>query len=285
MGMLGAVYVSAFKKFLELAQLKWPDNPTDPTVQLFLLICDLAINPCDGYPFDILHFESFIESNDPGIRFVWFSCHVAKNPKLKGAITKCSKNEYLEVSTELCRSMACRQPVETSREICSWVKRADSLKQLIQQDESFEFGNENLPVKVFFAKHLRFSEDKMQAPEFFCWPAMHMVQTPASEVDLLRSMKFFGRHQPLFTADLNGEIRPSLFQDREEAKIYQTFNDFYAWIVQYDMIRQWIIIDGPFNYDYTWLTPKYSTDMTKHWVDKHFKNTFHVAPDDFEAAS
>jgi hypothetical protein len=91
----------------------------------------------------------------------------------------------------------------------------------------------------------------------------------------------FGRHQPLFTADLDGEIRPSLFKDRDEAKIYQTFNDFYGWNVLYDLVRQWTVTDGPFNYDYTWLTPKYSADVIKPWVDTRFKNVFNVSLDDF----
>ncbi len=281
-GMLHGVYVDAFQRFLEWAELDWPNEITHPTVQLFLLICDLAVNPCDGYPFDLNHFESFIESNDPGVRFMWFSRHVAKNPSLKRAVTKCNRDEYLAVSTALCRSMTCRQPVEMCQQICSWTQKADSLKQLLREDDSFEFGNENLPVRVFFAKHLRFAEDKMRWPEFFCWPAMHMVETTASRVDLQRSMELFGRHQPLFTADLDGEIRPSLFKDRDEAKIYQTFNDFYGWNVLYDLVRQWTVTDGPFNFDYTWLTPKYSADATKPWVDARFKNVFNVSLDDFK---
>jgi len=282
MGMFADVYVDAFEKFLKWAELEWPDDITDPTVSLFLLICDLAMNPCDGYPFDVTHFESFIESNDPSVRFMWFSRHVAKNPSLKRAITKCNRDEYLTVSTALCRSMVCRQPVEMGEQIYSWMQKADSLKQLLREDESFEFGNENLPVRVFFAKHLRFMEDKMRCPEFFCWPAMHMVETPASGVDLQRSMELFGRHQPLFTADLDGEIRPSLFKDRDEAKIYQTFNDFYGWNVLYDLVRQWTVTDGPFNYDYTWLTPRYSAAVIKPWVNTRFKDVFNFSLDDFK---
>ena len=109
-----------------------------------------------------------------------------------------------------------------------------------------------------------------------------MVETPTSGVDLQRSMELFGRHQPLFTADLDGEIRPSLFKDRDEAKIYLTFNDFYGWNVLYDLVRQWTVTDGPFNYDYTWLTPKHPADVTKPWVDARFKNVFDVSLDDFK---
>ncbi|MEK6260028.1 MAG: hypothetical protein AABP62_15510 [Planctomycetota bacterium] len=280
-GMLNGIYTDAFQKFLKWAELEWPVYPTDSTVQLFLLICDLAINPCDGYPFDIAHFESFVESNDPSFRFMWFCRQVAQNPSIRRAVTKCSAAEYLELSTILCRSITCRQPVEMSQEIHSWSQKSEELQKLLREDETFEFGNENLPVRVFFARHLRFVEDRIQHPEFFCWPAMYMVENPSNHIDLAEAKRLFDRHRSLFVADLDGEIRPSLFDGRTEAKIYQTFNNFYSWNVIYDMVRQWTVNDGPFHYDFSWLTPKYSTDQMKSWVDGHFKHVFKVAPNDF----
>lgn len=282
-GMLGGIYIDAFQKFLKWAELEWPDYPTHSTVHLFLLICDLAMNPCDGYPFDIAHFESFIESNDPSFRFMWFCGQIAQNASLRRAVTKCNRDEYMELSTILCRSMTCRQPVEMSQQISSWVQKSEELKQLLHEDETFEFGNENLPVRVFFAKHLRFIEDRMLHPEFFCWPAMQMVECPSNPVDLISTKKLFDRHQPLFMADLGGEIRPSLFTGRTEMKVHQTFNDFYSWNVVYDMVRQWTVVDGPFKYDFSWLTERYSMDQMKTWVDARFKQVFGVAPNEFDS--
>jgi hypothetical protein len=278
----GDPYVTAFERFLEWAQLDWPDSPVHPTVHLFLLTCELAINPCDGFPFDIQHFESFVESNDPSFRFMWFALHIAKNPELKTAIRTCSKVEYERVSTALCRSLGCRQPVEISRRIWDWVSKEESLRSLLREDETFDFKDGNLPIRVCFAKYIRFAEDRLRRPDFFAWPAMHFVGGAKPNVDLNESLMLFARHQPLFIADMDGDIRPSLVTGREESEVYRTFNDFYYLNVLYHMVRQWIVEDGPFDYDFTWLTPKYTPQFTKPWVDALFTKFFNTPPDSFE---
>ena len=44
-GMLKGVYGEAFEKFLQYAELEWPPSIDHPIVALFLLVCDIAINP------------------------------------------------------------------------------------------------------------------------------------------------------------------------------------------------------------------------------------------------
>jgi len=56
---------------------------------------------------------------------------------------------------------------------------------------------------------------------------------------------------------------------------------FYCANVVYDMVRQWMVADGPFNYDYSWLTQKYTAQTIKPWADAHFKSVFGVSPDAF----
>ncbi len=59
-GYLSGIYVEAFEAFLKLLNLERPDLSSDPIVGLFLLICDLAINPTRGLPLDIgTSFEDF----------------------------------------------------------------------------------------------------------------------------------------------------------------------------------------------------------------------------------
>jgi len=277
-------YVTAFERFLEWAKLDWPDSPVHPTVHLFLLTCELAINPCDGFPFDIHRFESFVESNDPSFRFMWFALHIAKHPELKVAISACTKAEYEQVSTILCRGLGCCQPVEISKLIWEWVSKEASLRSLLREDETFDFKDRNLPIRVLFAKYIRFAEDRLRRPEFFAWPAMHFVEVAKPGIDLDESLVLFGRHQPLFIADMDGEIRPALVKGREESKVYQTFNDFYYSNVLYHMVRQWIVEDGPFDYDFTWLTPRYTAQFTKSWADTLFTKVFNTPPDSFELA-
>lgn len=281
-GMMTETYRRAFDLFLNWAELDWPSTPIDPIVQLFLLICDLAINPSEGYPFDLQCFEPFIVSVDPGFRFAFFSREIARHKALRDATGNCSRDEYIETTSALAEALICKPPTEIASEVVRWSKNSDTLKQLLREEESFEFLDENLPVRLYFAKHIRFAEDRLAHPEFFCWPAMHFGGSPIVQPDLNESMRLWNRHEPIFFADLSGEIRPILMQGRSESSIQSTFDRFYSWNALYDIIRQWIISDDPFNYDYTWLTPKYTLNEMKEWVSTTFKHTFGASLDDFE---
>jgi hypothetical protein len=284
-GMMSDTYVTAFEWFLKWSELDWPTSPIDPTVHLFLLICDLSINPSDGYPFDLYHFESLIESLDPGFRFCAFSTEVAKNKHLREALIKCSRDEYVTITSALAKTLVCEPPHECAERIVEWASTAESLKALLREEETFDFAQINLPVRLFFAKHIRFAQDRVSRPEFFCWPAMHMVSNPTAEPDLEGTMAIWNRHEPVFVADLQGEIRPVLKKGATEANIYKTFHSFYGWNVMYDIVRQWIISDEPFDFDYTWLTPQYSADEMRGWVSPIFEQAFGARLDDFECVA
>jgi hypothetical protein len=161
------------------------------------------------------------------------------------------------------------------------MKTQESLQTLLAEEQVFSFRNENLPVRVLFAKHLRFAEDRIARPEFFCWPAMHFVGTTSFSFSLTDSLSLLKRHGPLFVADFENEIRPSIQPGKPAEAVQQTFNDFYRWNLLYNVVRQWIIEDGPLNYDYTWLTPQYSAPTIKPWVDSLFAEVFHFQPDQF----
>jgi hypothetical protein len=280
-GMLDGVYVEAFKLFLSLTGISWPGSPRSSEVLLFLLICDLSINPSDGYPFNLHHFESFIISDTPGIRFLWFCNQVAKNRQLLTAISRCSKGGYQEVAGILCRTLVCATPIQISEELTRWSSAGPGFVTLLQQDATSTFSNENLPVRVCFAKHLQFAADRLTRPDYFCWPAMFMAGHGKFEIDFDESLSLFSKHQPLFISEIGGEIRPALFKDKRPEDIYQTFNDFYSWIVQYDFVDQWTVEDGEFDFDFSLLSPQYSPEVTKPWAEKQFKQIWNHSMNDF----
>jgi hypothetical protein len=82
-------------------------------------------------------------------------------------------------------------------------------------------------------------------------------------------------------AELDGDIKPRLFDNRPIRNLRDTLNHFFAGIMLCDMVRQWIVEDGPFLYDYRSIKPSGSYAAHKAWVDSIFKNTFGVLPDDF----
>jgi hypothetical protein len=70
-----------------------------------------------------------------------------------------------------------------------------------------------------------------------------------------------------------------------EANIYKSFNDFYHWLLEYNLINQWIVDDGPFDLDFTWMHPLYNPSFTKPFADKAFKDRFGVSLDEFTSNS
>jgi hypothetical protein len=278
LGMLHGVYSTAFEAFLKMTHSEKPERVDDPLVALFLLVCDIAINPMDGFPFDILHFESFIVSVDPGIRFIAL-CNIIANqhPELKQSIKYYSSDEYKEIAKVICSSMACYSPSEGSERICHWVQEHPSLIKLMEEEKHFTFSKENLPIKVIFSKFVRFQKDKNDNPALFCWPGFHCAGAHVTE----EAVKYFGDHQSLFLGKPDGDIYPRILLDKNQDSVYETFNDFYSWIMLYDLCRQWIIRDGEFNYFYFWMTSKYSMNELEKFARKRFESVFGVDPKDF----
>ncbi|MEA5088825.1 hypothetical protein, partial [Solidesulfovibrio sp.] len=57
-GYLSGIYVEAFQVFLTLLDEEWPSEISDPLIGLFLLICDLAINPTEGFLLEVIDYSS-----------------------------------------------------------------------------------------------------------------------------------------------------------------------------------------------------------------------------------
>ena len=98
MGFLSGIYVEAFEAFLKLSETEWPKNMSDSVIGLFLLLCDLAINPSRGVPLEIESFEDFILDVDVGVRFTRLCLAVKELPHLKNIIKDYSKKEYIDLS-------------------------------------------------------------------------------------------------------------------------------------------------------------------------------------------
>ena len=66
---LYGIYQEAFDAYIEYTQFPEPENVDSPQVAIFLLVCDLALNPGRGFPFPITAYEEFINDVDPSTRF------------------------------------------------------------------------------------------------------------------------------------------------------------------------------------------------------------------------
>lgn len=112
---------------------------------------------------------------------------------------------------------------------------------------------------------------------------MHFFEGGPIAVNLQETKELFDRHKPMFLANLIGEIRPALTGQHEEAVIQRMFSTFFGANIVYDMARQWTVRNGPFDYNYSWLTDSYTPELVKPFADGLFNSAFGAEPDYFRA--
>lgn len=279
-GMLNGVYGEAFDVFLRLTGAPWPANPCSPEVGLFLAICDIAINPGEGFPFPILDYSMFVESVDPGYRFLDLCIAAKRRPELLQRVTAFSRDEYMEISTQLSDDLATFSPLNIAACIVKWTQEEIGLAKLLEEDRSFKFDKVNLPVRVFFGRFAAYQAAKLRRPEFFCWPGYWAVDTEEGRLDEFEAL--FEEHRALFVDRPDGDVYPRLFNDRREEDVQQVFDEFYAWSSTYDLTRQWLVGSGEFEFNFGWLSSKYSRQDMATWAQRNFAQAFGLSTQDFE---
>ena len=278
-GMLSETYAKAFETFLRLAELGWPSSVDSPTVALLLLICDMAINPSAGFPLPLKTFDTFIEDIDPAVRFTFFCRAAARAPNVASAIVEYSRDEYFAVSESLSHLLQLDSTELILKTTADWMKQ-EQFQPLMEQYNSWDFSPENLPVSVLFSHFLAFMKDKLEKPEFFCWPGACMTGARL----VRESVTLFERHSALFVdqADDDG-VFPQKHPGIDPSLLQRTFQSFYQFNIIYDMTRQWVASKGPFEYDYRWLSSSASKAEMKKFADSGFERTYGIHPDRCEA--
>jgi len=280
LGMLNGIYGEAFEQFLQYGELEWPPSIDHPIVALFLLVCDIAINPGAGFPMPLRSFDTFVEDVDPGLRFLFLCRTIAKQrPDLAGAIRTYSRTEYGDAADALTAPLLADHPLVVAAEVNGWTRKSERLRGLMEEHRTASYGPINLPVHMTFAHYLAFCIDKFARPEFFCWPGAWMAGDRLS--DDIEGL--FGRHEaPFMDKADDGGIYPRLISGRDEKAVHNAFENFYAINVAYDLTRQWIAQPGPFTYDYRWLSSTGAEAEMKNFGARHFKMIYGIHPDAIE---
>lgn len=280
-GYLSGIYVEAFEAFLKVAESDWPDSLDAPLVALFLLVCDLAINPTRGIPIDVETFEDFILDVDVGVRFTRLCYAVKELPHLKNAIKDYSKEEYITVSGELTKHTGYDHPMAGLQAVCEWLSKAPRLPKLMEEYRTFEYSQINLPIRVFLSHFVALCEDRLSHPEFFCWAGIYM----SNQREMKDARDVWLRHLSLFSdrGDKDG-VYPRKWPNRSEKNVKETFVRFYGTMALYDLTRQWLLKDGPFVCDFRWLSEDYDQSQAESWGNDSFKQVFGVTLDEFEIA-
>ena len=101
-------------------------------------------------------------------------------------------------------------------------------------------------------------------------------------IGLEQAAELFETHRALFVDKADGDVYPRTFSDKDEKSVLNTFNSFYSWNTVYELTRQWIVKEGDFDFNFFWLTSKYSKSEITEWVSNYFKNTYGVSPLSFK---
>lgn len=278
-GFFNGAYIEAFDEFRRLTLCETPDTVTDPLVNLFLLICDLALNPHRGFPLQIDRFEDFILDLDPGARFTLLCEAAARQPDTLTMIADCSAADYWTVSSILTREAGYDDPREGLEAIARIAAEDPGARALLGERESWSYTVDNLPIRVMIAEFLAFARDKLEHPHFFCWAGLYCGgarKTPEHEA-------IFVDHLSLFSDRADTEqIFPRNFPGKDPDGRKMMLDAFFGSLILYDMTLQWILRDGPFRYDFGWMTGRPQNDELVAWAKRMFKANYAVDPDDFE---
>lgn len=279
-GMMSPIYTAAFDGFLAQSGLEHPSTIDHPVVGLFMLICDIAINPGEGFPLSVWSPTTFISDVDPGMRFLHLSAAVRLFcPETASAIINYDSIEYEEVSNTLCKALKFFSPMENCTAVNRLIEHGPSFRECLALHDVGKATELNMPIQLLFGQFASFIRDKARFPQILCWPGAAMAGPHANEA----SMGVFSRQSPLFIdRSEDGMIVPVIRGGLDEADVRKTFQEFYGGYALYDLTRQWITAPGPFEYDYRWLQPNGSREQVKQWVDDGFAKTYGVAPDMFQ---
>lgn len=280
-GYLSGIYVAAFAEFLKQSESDWPETIDSPLVGLFLLVCDLAINPTRGFPLEIEYFDAFIADVDPGARFTLLCQAAREHSELKRAIVAYSKDEYTFVSRVLTERVGYDEPATALRAVVD-LSETPSGGHLMREWETFQYDLRNLPIRVMTSHFIDFCRSKLATPHFFCWAGRYLALGTATDT----MGNLFNRHVSLFTDRSDTEqIHIRAFAGRESGALKRTLDAFMGSTILYDLTLQWILRDGPFRYDYRAITSASRADAMTEWAKNAFKGTFGYHPDDFQHLS
>ncbi|MEA5090911.1 hypothetical protein, partial [Solidesulfovibrio sp.] len=149
--------------------------------------------------------------------------------------------------------------------------------RLMEEERTFKYSKFNMPVRVLFSQFLKFQESKINYPQIFCWPGYCFSNSKEDGVEL----SLFKNHGALFVDGEDGDVYPQLFEGRDALDVQETFNSFFEWNALFDLTRQWVVGDGDFVLDYSWLTSKHDNVVIDKWAKHLFSDLFRVSLDGF----
>lgn len=275
-GYFAPLYARAFEEFLRLTESAWPERHDSSLVALFLLICDLAINPTRGFPLDIESFENFISDVDPGARFTRLCLSAKELPELGQIVMNFSAEEYYYVAQSLTTRCGYDDPRMGLDAVIALLGDEGSVEALMEEHRTFKYSQPNMPVRVLVSHYIAFCRDKREMPGFFCWPGIWMGNAKKNP----ETRALFLAHLSLFQDRSDTEqIFPRAVPGRNAYNLKALVNEFYSSMLAFDLALQWTLEPGPFRYDFKWLTGKFDNPELVEYSKLQFQRFYGIDPD------
>jgi hypothetical protein len=265
-------YGVAFEQFLRYAELTQPDDFDDPVVSMFLLLCDIALNPSSGYPEPINPRRDFVRDFHPGIRFLRLCQQIKRDKSLIKSVNRLSYDAYIKISQRLCERLDWLDPVAVGEKCLDAGQRMSGYQTLEEQAERCDFGIEDVPLRFYMSRHLEFLDLRTQCPHFYCWPGRYLAFTEkeSDTAPYFNEMLTWSMPPFVTSSATSGVQATNIARGNEEARSKFT-GHYFATQVCYDMIRQWISNPGDFAFKYNWKPELSESDLET--LSAHFKKT------------
>lgn len=278
--LLNGLYGEAFDLYIKLIEHDYPHAFNSPLISIFLVICDLSINPGVAFPLDVGHDESFFFEAIPGIRFYELCCATQELLLSDENFTvhDHSNEEYHYIANALCTKLQYCRPDEILDAVTSWPKSHGLINEIINEEKDYSYKTELLPIRFLLSKFILACEDKKKYPEFFCWTgACSAGVNLKEEYSLLTE-----RHKSPFISQKDLDVYASYREGISEDKIETMKDHFTAMNILSNLIKQWIANEGEFDVGFIKeINAKHSKEDLKKAYSSIFKNHFNFDFDDF----
>lgn len=263
------MYLGAFAYFLKATGAKFPEHATDTLINCFLLLCDIAMNPAAGFPNGVADFRGFIEAVHPGFRFMALCEVAAGSPRLVGSMTSPSREVYLESTAFFCERLGWTTPLEVAKRWLETYRRAGVLSSLrrMRTVNDFEAETEHvslsMPIRFAAARQVGLLEDKLAAPELFCWPGYYAGMDLATDNPAIAMVQ---NHPAPFAVLREYTVGPIVYLSGsdtlapEQADIEKFIERYFAVQLAADVLRQTVARKGDYKFNYHWDNPAADVD-------------------------
>ena len=268
-------YSTVFNYYIKYLDINFPTTPISKEVNLFLLICDIALTPDVGYPNRICDYKNFVRDINPYCRFINCMNIIKLNMSILNYVEDISFESYIYVSEFITKELNYVNLRDCYKKIISTSNSIEIVSELKLKYQEFSYNSKNsnnILVEYYYMHHLNVIENKYMYPEFFCWTGQ-FITGKFNKYSDQKIQEIMNNVSPPFIS-LGMDEKINLYSIHESKKGH---NEFASYFFNYqtfnDLIRQLITKPGEFQYNYAWNKYDNDNEFMTYFKEKFKLNT------------